>query len=211
MYRDDGEVSVSSTLFLAAFAFAKRFASSLSSFSVTASSMIVARSPSGTDERMRSRSRTSLSQSSALAVNWTLQRSGAMGCTTGGVVRAGAGRDDAIASRSGFTCLDSELRPTRSGPSSISMGGVFFRCSGNLRSVAGTSGLGESSATNSSITSYASMQNAEESCQEKMILFCYSGLDPTNSKEVGHRGRAMPARMLAESRRNWTTHTTTTE
>ena len=93
MYRDDGEVSVSSTLFLGAFVLAKRFASSLSSFSVTASSMIVARSPSGTDERMRSRSRLSLSRSSSLAVNWTFHRAGAMGLTTAGVAGAGAGKD----------------------------------------------------------------------------------------------------------------------
>jgi len=51
---------------------AKRRASSLSSFSETASSMIAARSPSGTRDRMRARSRSSLSWSWAEAVHWTL-------------------------------------------------------------------------------------------------------------------------------------------
>jgi hypothetical protein len=47
-------------------------ASSRSSFSVTAASTMAARSPSGTEERMRRRSLSSLSRSSVLAVNWTL-------------------------------------------------------------------------------------------------------------------------------------------
>ena len=41
-------------------------------FSVTAASITAAKSPSGTEERMRVRSRSSLSRSSVLAVNWTL-------------------------------------------------------------------------------------------------------------------------------------------
>ena len=72
MWREDGDVSLSARLFLGAFVFAKRRASSRSSFSVTACSMIAARSPSGTDERMSAVSRSSLSRRSALAVNWTL-------------------------------------------------------------------------------------------------------------------------------------------
>ena len=63
---------------------AKRRASSRSSFSVTAASMIAPRSPSGTCERMRARSRWSFSWSPALAVNCTLYRPGARGWTTGG-------------------------------------------------------------------------------------------------------------------------------
>ena len=58
-------------LFLGAFVFAKRRASSRSSFSVTACSMIAPRSPSGTEERISAVSRSSLSRRSALAVNWT--------------------------------------------------------------------------------------------------------------------------------------------
>ena len=63
---------------------AKRRASSRSSFSVTAASMIAPRSPSGTCERMRARSRWSFSWSPAVAVNCTLYRPGARGWTTGG-------------------------------------------------------------------------------------------------------------------------------
>ena len=63
---------------------AKWRASSRTSFSVTATSMIAAISPSGTCERMRARSRWSFSWSAALAVNWTLYRPGARGWTTGG-------------------------------------------------------------------------------------------------------------------------------
>jgi methionine-gamma-lyase len=72
MCRDDGVVSVVSSVFLGVFVFPNLLASSRSSFSVTASSMILPRSPSGTDERMRACSRCSLSRSTALAVNWTL-------------------------------------------------------------------------------------------------------------------------------------------
>jgi hypothetical protein len=60
MWRVKGEVSVSASLFRGAFVFAKRLASSRSSFSVTTCSMIAARSPSGTCERMRAWSRSSL-------------------------------------------------------------------------------------------------------------------------------------------------------
>jgi hypothetical protein len=48
---------------------AKRRLSILSSFSVTAASMTAERSPSGTDERIRSCSRSSFPRSSAEAVN----------------------------------------------------------------------------------------------------------------------------------------------
>ena len=67
-----GRFRSAESVFLGAWVRAKRRASSLWSFSVTACSMIVARSPSGTEERMRARSRSSLSWSSAEAVNWTL-------------------------------------------------------------------------------------------------------------------------------------------
>ena len=50
----------------------KRRASGRASFSVTVSSMIAARSPSVTFDRIKARSRSSLSWSSALAVNCTL-------------------------------------------------------------------------------------------------------------------------------------------
>ena len=71
MWREDGEVSVSGRPLLGVLVLAKRLASSRSSFSVTACSMIAARSPSGTPERISARSRSSLSWSSALAVNWS--------------------------------------------------------------------------------------------------------------------------------------------
>jgi hypothetical protein len=83
MWRDEGDVSVSPRLFLGVFVLAKRFDSKRSSFSVTASSMIAARSPSGTVERIRLRSLSSLSCSSALAVNWILYLAGERGATTG--------------------------------------------------------------------------------------------------------------------------------
>jgi hypothetical protein len=54
-------VLVCSRVFLGAFDLAKRFASSRSSFSVTASSMIAAKSPSGTEDRIRAWSRFSFS------------------------------------------------------------------------------------------------------------------------------------------------------
>jgi len=63
---------------------AKRRASSRSSFSVTAASMIAPRSPSGTCERMSARSRWSFSWSPAVAVNCTLYRPRARGWRTGG-------------------------------------------------------------------------------------------------------------------------------
>jgi hypothetical protein len=49
-----------------------RRASSLSSFSLTATSISAARSPSGIDGRIKAWSLSSLSRSSAEAVNWTL-------------------------------------------------------------------------------------------------------------------------------------------
>ena len=71
MWRDFGVVSVSARLFLGAFVFPKRFAPTRWSSLVTAWSMIVPRSPSGTDERFSAWSRSSFSHSSALAVKWT--------------------------------------------------------------------------------------------------------------------------------------------
>ncbi|HXY38792.1 MAG TPA: hypothetical protein VEQ10_03935 [Vicinamibacteria bacterium] len=59
------------TVDLGAVVRANRLACSRWTFSVTAASMIVARSPSATDERIRSRRRSSLSRCSALAVNCT--------------------------------------------------------------------------------------------------------------------------------------------
>ena len=67
MWRDFGIVSASSRLCRGIFVFPKRFASSRSSFSVTASSMTVTRSTSGCEERIRAWSRSSFSQSRALA------------------------------------------------------------------------------------------------------------------------------------------------
>jgi len=72
MWREEGDVSLFERRLRDDFVLAKRRASSRSSFSVTAASMIAARSPSGTEERMSARSRSSLSRSVALAVNWTL-------------------------------------------------------------------------------------------------------------------------------------------
>jgi hypothetical protein len=72
MWRDAGEVSVSESVLRGAAVLANRLASSRSSFSVTAHSMSAARSPLGTWERMRAASLSSLSRSSALAVNCAL-------------------------------------------------------------------------------------------------------------------------------------------
>ena len=91
MWREEGEVSVSARPFLGALTLATCLASSLSSFSVTAASTIAARSPSGTEARIRAWSRSSLSRSPALAVNWTLYRPGARGSRTAG--RTGTGGD----------------------------------------------------------------------------------------------------------------------
>ena len=52
MWREEGDISLCESPLRGAFVRAKRRASSRSSFSVTASSMIAARSPSGTEERM---------------------------------------------------------------------------------------------------------------------------------------------------------------
>ena len=54
---------------------------------MTASSMMAARSPSGTEPRLSAWSRSSFSRSSALAVNWTLYRPSARGS-----IRRGPGR-----------------------------------------------------------------------------------------------------------------------
>jgi hypothetical protein len=62
-------VSLVSTVFLGESVVPNRRASILSSFSVTAASMTAARSPSGTDDRIRALSLSSLSRSSAEAVN----------------------------------------------------------------------------------------------------------------------------------------------
>ena len=70
-WRETGFVSVCAGLLRGAFVRPKRRASSLSSFSVTASSMTAARSAPGTEERRRAWSPSSLSRSPALAVNWT--------------------------------------------------------------------------------------------------------------------------------------------
>ena len=47
--------------------------------------MTAARSPSGTSVRMRAVSRSSMSRSSWLAVNWTLYRAGERGSITAGL------------------------------------------------------------------------------------------------------------------------------
>jgi hypothetical protein len=72
MWRVDGDVSLWGRPFLGAFVFAKRRDSSRSSFSLTACSMIIARSPSGTDERISAFKRSNLSRNSTPAVNSTL-------------------------------------------------------------------------------------------------------------------------------------------
>jgi hypothetical protein len=66
------------------FVLPNRRASSLSSFSVTAASMILARSPSGTMDRIRACSLSSLARSSDDAVNWTLWRPGDNGTMVAG-------------------------------------------------------------------------------------------------------------------------------
>lgn len=58
---------------------------------MTATSMMVARSPSGTERRIRACRRSSLSRSSVLAVKRTLYRAEAKGSTVAG--RAGWGLD----------------------------------------------------------------------------------------------------------------------
>ena len=72
MWREAGAVLVSESSLRGALVFAKRRASSRASVWLTAWSTTAARSPSGTWERKSARSRSSLSWSSALAVNWTL-------------------------------------------------------------------------------------------------------------------------------------------
>ncbi len=142
MRREVGVVSVSASPFRGAFVFAKRFASSRSSFSVKASWMIFAISPSGTEERMSACSRSIVSWSSALAVNWTLKRAGARGCSVAG------GNCRATVSR----------RSTESGPPTVSglswrtgSGAVCPRRVGSFRMTVGASSRGASSATSSSI------------------------------------------------------------
>jgi hypothetical protein len=139
---------------------AKRRASRRASFSLTAASMIAPRSPSGTCERMRERSRSSFSWSRALAVNCTLYRPGARGRTTGG----GRGGATSRTSTSGAlemgarTCGPSSsctgpavtLLPIPDGVRSVAAGGVLR--SGSLRIRAGTSCRGVSSAISSSIS-----------------------------------------------------------
>jgi len=94
MYRESGVVSLASTPFRGVLALPYRFDSNRSSFSVTAFSMIAARSPSGTEARMRDRSRLSFPWSSALAVKVTLYRAGASGWT--GAAASAGGRGGAL-------------------------------------------------------------------------------------------------------------------
>jgi len=70
-WRERAEVSVSSTVFFGLSVVPKRWLSSLPSKSVTASPTTSARSQSGFFSRSRAWARSSLSRSSALAVNRT--------------------------------------------------------------------------------------------------------------------------------------------
>ena len=136
-------------LFRGAGVCAKRRASRRAIFSVRASSMRVARSPSGMEDRIRVLRRPIFRHSSALAVNWTLYRAGARGWIGGGA-RSGSG-----ASRGGATgtggmgraqsCLVGGATPsTPSGRSWTGCGSFFTRVR--------ASGLGASSAASSSIS-----------------------------------------------------------
>ena len=79
-------MSVASRLFLGVFVVPYRLDSSFSIFSVTASSIKAARSPSGMDDRMSERSFSSLSRSSELAVKVILYLAGASGSVSAGFV-----------------------------------------------------------------------------------------------------------------------------
>jgi hypothetical protein len=91
-WREATAVSVSASVLRGAMVLPKRARFGRSSVSVTARSTTAPRSPSGTSERRSAASRSSLSRSAALAVNWTLKRAGASGSTT--AFRDGGGRQD---------------------------------------------------------------------------------------------------------------------
>ena len=134
-------MSASSMVFRGFFVLPKRLASSRSSFSVTATSTTDARSTPG----MSALRRSSFSWSAALAVNRTPYRDGANGSTTAGFIGATTG--------AGVGGVGGSTTPGRSSKMGVGAGvGVgASRRAGSLRIVDGTSGLGATSATNSSI------------------------------------------------------------